>query len=80
MRVKFKGKKKLRKIYRTSKETDQGKRCLKIPVRRYKYNIKNGNTIQKNLRAVAVRKCLLFFSAESFVFQVAIQKFKDQDI
>jgi len=27
-----------------------------------------------------VRKCLLSFGAESFVFQVAIQKFKDQDI
>jgi hypothetical protein len=27
-----------------------------------------------------VRKCLLSFDAESFVFQVAIQKFKDQDI
>jgi len=26
------------------------------------------------------RKCLLSFGAESFVFQVAIQKFKDQDI
>jgi hypothetical protein len=25
-------------------------------------------------------KCLLSFGAESFVFQVAIQKFKDQDI
>jgi len=27
-----------------------------------------------------VRKCLLSFGAEPFVFQVAIQKFKDQDI
>ena len=27
-----------------------------------------------------VRKCLLSFGAESFVFQVAIQKFKDKDI
>jgi len=27
-----------------------------------------------------VRKCLLSFGAEPFVFQFAIQKFKDQDI
>jgi len=26
------------------------------------------------------QQCLLSFGAESFVFQVAIQKFKDQDI
>jgi len=26
------------------------------------------------------RECLLLFSAESFVFQFAIQKVKDQDI
>jgi hypothetical protein len=26
------------------------------------------------------RKCLLLFGSESFVFQIAIQKFKDQDI
>jgi len=29
---------------------------------------------------IEVRKCLLSFGAESFVFKVAIQKFKDQDI
>ena len=29
---------------------------------------------------VSVMKCLLSFGAESFVFQVPIQKFKDQDI
>ena len=29
---------------------------------------------------IEVRKCLLSFGAEYFVFQVAIQKFKDQDI
>ena len=29
---------------------------------------------------IEVRKCLLSFGAEPFVFQVAIQKFKDQDI
>jgi hypothetical protein len=27
-----------------------------------------------------VRQCLLLFGSESFVFQIAIQKFKDQDI
>jgi hypothetical protein len=29
---------------------------------------------------ILVRECLLSFGAESFVFQVAIQKLKDQDI
>jgi hypothetical protein len=29
---------------------------------------------------IEVRECLLPFGAESFVFQVAIQKLKDQDI
>ena len=29
---------------------------------------------------IEVRRCLLSIGAESFVFQVAIQKFKDQDI
>jgi len=29
---------------------------------------------------IEVRKCLLSFGAECFVFQVAFQKFKDQDI
>jgi len=29
---------------------------------------------------IEVRICLLSFGAESYVFQVAIQKFKDQDI
>jgi len=29
---------------------------------------------------VVVRECLLSFGAESFVFQVAIQELKDQDI
>jgi len=34
----------------------------------------------RNEEQIEVRKCLLSFGAESFVFQVAIQKFKDQDI
>jgi hypothetical protein len=29
---------------------------------------------------IEVRECLLLFGAEPFVFQVAIQKLKDQDI
>ena len=33
-----------------------------------------------DIQYIEVRKCLLSFGAESFVFQVAIQKFKDQDI
>jgi len=34
----------------------------------------------RNKEQIEFRKCLLSFGAESFVFQVAIQKFKDQDI
>jgi hypothetical protein len=30
--------------------------------------------------SICIRECLLLFGAESFVFQVAIQKLKDQDI
>jgi hypothetical protein len=33
-----------------------------------------------DLSCVEVRECLLLFDAESFVFQFAVQKFKDQDI
>ena len=29
---------------------------------------------------IEVRECLLLFGAESFVFQFATQKFKDQDL
>jgi len=36
--------------------------------------------VVRTLLQIEVRKCLLSFGAESFVFQVAIQKFKDQDI
>ena len=32
------------------------------------------------LEQIEVRKCMLSFGAESVVFQVAIQKFEDQDI
>jgi hypothetical protein len=34
----------------------------------------------RNLERIEVRECLLLFGAESFVFQVAIQKLKDRDI
>ena len=34
----------------------------------------------RNEEQIEARKCLLSFGAEPFVFQVAIQKFKDQDI
>ena len=34
----------------------------------------------RNQEEIEVRECLLSFGAESFVFQVAIQKLKDQDI
>jgi hypothetical protein len=36
----------------------------------------NQNSIAEEIK----RKCLLLFGAESFVFQAAIQKFKDQDL
>jgi len=38
------------------------------------------NSIAEEIEEIEVGKCLLSFGAESFVFQVAIQKFKDQDI
>jgi len=37
----------------------------------------NQNSIQEEIKSVLVRECLLSFGAESFVFQFAIQKFKD---
>ena len=41
----------------------------------------NQNFIAEEIKKQAkVRKCLVLFGAESFVFQVAIQKCKDQDI
>jgi len=41
----------------------------------------NQNSIAEgNSEQFEVRRCLLSLGAESFVFQVAIQKFKDQDI
>ena len=36
--------------------------------------------IERNQEQIEVRECLLSFSAESVVFQIAIQKLKDQDI
>ena len=38
------------------------------------------NSLTKASLQIEVRECLLSFGAESFVFQFAIQKFKDQDI
>jgi len=40
----------------------------------------NQNSIAEEKEQVEVRKYLLSFRAEPFVFEVAIQKFKDQDI
>jgi hypothetical protein len=41
----------------------------------------NQNSIPEEIKEqIEVRKCWLSFCAEPFVFQVAIQKFKDQDI
>jgi hypothetical protein len=51
-------------------------------VEEFKYlgtRLTNKNSIQEGIK-IEVRGCLLLFSAESFVFQFAIQKVKDQDI
>jgi len=40
----------------------------------------NNTAILFSSGANKVRKCLLSFGAESFVFQFAIHKFKDKDI
>jgi len=40
-------------------------------------SLKNQNSIQEEKEQIEVRECLLSFGAESFVFQFAIQKFKD---
>ena len=50
-------------------------------VEQFKYlavTLTNQNSIQKEI--IEVRECLLPLGAEPFVFQFAIQKFKDQDI
>jgi hypothetical protein len=40
--------------------------------------VNNPNSIhKKNLKQIDVRECLLSFGAEFFVFQFAIQTFKD---
>ena len=40
----------------------------------------NKNSIQEEIKSRLKVECWLLFSAESFVFQFAIQKVKDQDI
>jgi len=53
-------------------------------VQEFKYlgtTLTNQNSIQEEIKSrFEVWECLLSFGAESFVFQVAIQKLKDQDI
>jgi len=51
-------------------------------VEEFKYlgtTLTNQNSIPEEItrEQIEVRKCLLSFGAESFIFQVAIQKFKD---
>jgi len=49
-------------------------------VEEFKYwgtTITNQNSIQEEIKQTEVRECLLSFGAESFVFQFAIQKYKD---
>jgi len=40
----------------------------------------NKNSIAEEIKQIEVRKCLLSLGAEPCVYQVAIKKFKDQDI
>ena len=55
-------------------------------VEEFKYlgtTLTNKNSIQEEIKSreqIEVGECLLLFGAESFLFQFAIQKFKDQDI
>ena len=52
-------------------------------VEEFKYlgtTLTNKNSIQEEFKRIEVRECLLLFGTESFVFQFAIQKVKDQDI
>ena len=52
-------------------------------VEMFKYlgtTLTNKNYIQEEINVDEVRGCLLLFIVESFVFQFAIQKVKDQDI
>ena len=53
-------------------------------VEEFKYlgtTLTNQNSIAEEIKSrLRSRKCLLSFGAEPFVFQVSIQKFKDQDI
>jgi len=53
-------------------------------VEEFKYlgtTLTDQNSIQEEIKSrLKLRECLLSFGAESVVFQVAIQKLKDQDI
>jgi hypothetical protein len=57
---------------------------VKHRVEEFKYlgtTLTNKNSIQEEIKSrLAVRECSLLFGTESFVFQFAIQKVKDQDI
>jgi hypothetical protein len=61
--------------------------CLSQSIERVDEFIIFGNNVNKskfdsgrNEEQIEARQCLLLFGSESFVFQIAIQKFKDQDI
>jgi hypothetical protein len=52
-------------------------------VEEFKYlgtTLTNQNSIPEEIKKNEIRKCLLSLGAEPFVFKVAIQKFKHQDI
>jgi len=43
-------------------------------------NLTNENSIQEEIKTIQVRECSLSIGAESFVYQFATQKFKDEGI
>ena len=72
-----------RGVYRVLVGKPEGRRPMGRPRRRWVDNIRMDLCHLAQLMSsdfnsrFEVRKCLLSFGAESFVFQVAIQKFKD---
>jgi len=51
-----------------------------IPYKSWNDNNRSKLYSGRNEERIEVRECLLSFGAESVVFQIAIQKLKDQDI
>ena len=57
-----------------------------VPLKRWRLQISRNNPNEskihsgRNKEQIEVRECLLSFNTESFVFQFAIQKYKDEDV